>query len=279
MTIDDEPYVTTLQQLRRARAAAIAAERSWLALAGLLWLQPGDNSFGTGATNALVLPGTQGPEQAGTFTLANGVTTVHAAPGVALQVNGEPISERVLQHDMAGAPDVVTLGELSLIVIKRGERYGIRLYNNASPMRQAFTHLDWYEIDPAYRIEARFVTYEPARTIAYDNVLGDTTVEQSPGAIEFTWDGVTCRLDALPRGDKLFFNFRDATNGSTTYGAGRFLYTDGPKEGIVIVDFNQATNPYCAYTLYATCPLPPAQNQLSVRIAAGERKFPQPLVP
>jgi uncharacterized protein (DUF1684 family) len=110
-------------------------------------------------------------------------------------------------------------------------------------------------------------------------VLGDTTVEQSPGAIEFTWDGVTCRLDALPRGDKLFFNFRDATNGSTTYGAGRFLYTDGPKEGIVMVDFNQATNPYCAYTLYATCPLPPAQNQLSVRIAAGERKFPQPLVP
>ena len=113
-------------------------------------------------------------------------------------------------------------------------------------------------------------------------MLGDTIEEECPGAVEFTWQGVRCRLDALPRGDKLFFNFRDATNGATTYGAGRFLYTEGVKPsgvgkaGTVIVDFNRATNPYCAYTTYATCPLPPAQNRLPVRIEAGERTFLQP---
>lgn len=282
---EEEKYWAAMEQMRHERAAALAANRGWLTLAGLYWLQPGANSFGTAPTNALLLPGTTGPAHAGTFTFTNGITTLHAEPGVMLQVNGEVVGESVLQDDMSGSPDLVTLGDFSMILIRRGERYGIRLYDNNSPIRQAFTGLDWYPVDPAYRLEAEFVPYEPARLISYSNVLGDTVEEECPGAVEFTWQGVRCRLDALPRGDKFFFNFRDGTNGSTTYGAGRFLYTEGVKKsgegkaGTVIVDFNQATNPYCAYTTYATCPLPPTQNRLPVRIEAGERKFPQAITP
>ncbi len=283
MMVEEETYRAEMAQMRRSRAAALTADRSWLSLAGLYWLQPGANSFGTAPTNALLLPGTDGPANAGIFTFANGTTTVQAAPGVPLQVNGEAISESLLQDDMSGSPDLVTVGDFSMILIKRGERYGIRLYDNNSPIRQAFTGLDWFPVDPAYRIEAEFVPYEPPRLISYGTMLGDTVEEACPGAVEFTWQGVHCRLDALPRGDKFFFNFRDGTNGSATYGAGRFLYTEGVKygeegkTGTVIVDFNQATNPYCAYTAYATCPLPPAQNRLPVRIEAGERNFPQPI--
>ncbi|MCB0106584.1 MAG: DUF1684 domain-containing protein [Caldilineaceae bacterium] len=271
----DEVYYEALTQMRRQRAEAIAADRSWLTLAGLYWLQPGENSFGAGHDNAIVLPANAGVAQAGAFSLADGTVTLHVAPDAPLQLNGHAAAEQALQHDLGAAPDLLTLGPLSMIVIKRGDRYGIRLYDSTNPRRQAFTGLDWYAIAPAYRIEARFVPYEPAKVIRYGTVLGDQMEEACPGAVHFTWQGVACRLDAQQRGAKLFFNFRDATNGDTTYGAGRFLYSDAPRDGTVLLDFNLATNPYCAYTAYATCPLPPAQNRLPVRIEAGERQFPQ----
>lgn len=271
--LENEQYHAILQQERRARAAAIAADDSWLTLAGLYWLQEGENLFGTAATNQLILPAGTAPAHAGTFLFAEEAVTLHAAPDVPLHVNGEPITVHELHHDMTGSPDRVTLGALTLIVIKRGDRYGIRFFDNANPRRQSFMDLSWYPIEPAYRIAARFVPYEPAKPVTYVNVLGDQIEEMSPGYVAFSWNGVDCRLDALPRGARLFFNFRDATNGDTTYGAGRFLSTDGPENGVVTVDFNQATNPYCAYTDYATCPLPPVQNRLPVRIEAGERNF------
>ncbi|MEZ4675427.1 MAG: DUF1684 domain-containing protein [Caldilineaceae bacterium] len=274
-----ETYQASMQKMRQERAAAIAADRSWLTLAGLYWLQPGDNAFGAATSNGLVLPNHAGtsPAVAGRFNFVNGVTTLHAAPGVVLCVNGNPATTQELQPDAAGAPDLVTLASLTMVVIKRGARTGIRLYDDASPRRQAFTELDWFAVDPTYRIEARFEPYEPAKPITYGNVLGDMVTEECPGAVVFGWQGTECRLDALPRGDKLFFNFRDATNGESTYGAGRFLYTDAPQDGVVVVDFNQATNPYCAYTPYGTCPLPPVQNRLPVRIEAGERNFSLPV--
>ena len=281
--VDEERYRAALRQMRQARATAIAADRSWLTLAGLYWLQQGENSIGVAAENTIVLPQSAGVARAGSFFLADGEVSIQTMPESTLHVNGNAVTEQRLQDDMRGAPDLITLGELSMIVIRRGDRLGIRLYDNASPLRRAFTDLAWYPIDPIYRIEARFVPYDPPKVISYGNVLGDMLTEESPGAIEFTWQGENCRLDALPRGEKLFFNFRDGTNGESTYGAGRFLYTDGPSdgpsdgEGTVVVDFNLATNPYCAYTAYATCPLPPPQNRLPVRIEAGERRFPLPL--
>jgi len=288
----EKDYCATITQLRKERATAIGAKRSWLSLAGLYWLQPGKNCFGTSTENPIILPGSAAIAHAGVFTLRDDTVTIAATADTLfqnrpLQINGQAIQEQTteqpLQHDMTAAPDVVTLGDLSMIVIKRGDRFGIRLYDDASVRRQTFQDLDWYPVDPTYRITARFVPYEPPKAIHYGNVLGDLLEEQCPGAVVFTLGGVDCRLDAQPRGDKLFFNFRDETNGDTTYGAGRFLYADMPKADMskadmskdmtVVVDFNQATNPYCAYTVYATCPLPPTQNRLPIRIEAGERKF------
>lgn len=278
----EEVYKAAMAEFRTKRAQAIAADRSWLTLAGLYWLQPGENRFGVAPDNAIVLPDHAGMATLGSFTLDDGQVTLHfasAQAAEAVQVNGQAVDcsaveqPRYLQDDMTAAPDWVAVGALSMIVIKRGTRCGIRLFDNTNPRRNAFTDLHWYPINPAYRIVAEFVPYEPAKTISYGNVLGDVVEEHSPGAVLFTWNGVPCRLDAQPRGDKLFFNFRDETNGDTTYGAGRFLTTDGPVNGTVLLDFNLATNPYCAYTDYATCPLPPAQNRLAVRIEAGEQRF------
>lgn len=279
----EEEYHRAMVQLRTERAAAIAADRSWLTLAGLYWLQPGENRFGTATENAIILPESAGIAHAGSFMLTDGVVKIAAATdalqqSISLEINGLPINghsatEEPLQHDITASPDIVSLGKLSMIVIKRGDRYGIRLYDDASVRRQNFRDLDWYPVTSAYRVTARFIPYDPPKAIRYGNVLGDLLEEQCPGVVLFTLDGIECRLDAQPRGDKLFFNFRDATNGDTTYGAGRFLYADMPEDGTVIVDFNQATNPYCAYTEYATCPLPPAQNRLPIRIEAGERQF------
>lgn len=268
---DEQIYIAELMEQRAARAAAIAADDSWLTLAGLYWLEEGAQHFGSASSNDLVLPA--GPDHAGHLYFADGKTTVHVAPDVTLNVNGEPTTTQELRHDMAGPPDRVTLGAVTMIVIKRGERYGVRFFDNNSSRRAQFDGLAWYPIDPTMRIDAHFMPYDPAKMITYGNVLGDQVEEPSNGYVEFEYNGETYRLDALPRGDKLFFNFRDATNGDTTYGAGRFLVIDGPQDGRVIMDFNQATNPYCAYTDYATCPLPPAQNRLPVRIEAGEQRF------
>jgi uncharacterized protein (DUF1684 family) len=273
MNAQAEQYYTTQQAFRAARAEMICADRSWLTVAGLHWLQPGENTFGTASTNALILPPDSAPAYAGSFYFEGEVTTVRPAPGVALLINGAAPIDQPLQHDLTGKPDVVALNALEMIVIKRGLRMGIRLFDNATPRRQTFTGLEWYPIDPAYCVTARFVPYTPPRPISYVNVLDDPMTADSPGAIEFTWQGAVYRLDAQPAGDKLFFNFRDATNRDTTYGAGRFLTTPGPVDGLVTVDFNQATNPYCAYTPYGTCPLPPPQNHLPIRIEAGERRF------
>jgi len=275
MTIDYATYATELEQQRHARAAALQEDRSWLTLAGLYWLQPGKNSFGAHATNAIVLPGTAVPDVAGVLDFDGETVLLEAAPGVALTVNGAPATRQLLAHDMSDTPDYFTIGSVTLVLIRRGQRFGIRLWDQHSPARQHFTGLRWYPIDPAYQLEATFVPYEPPKALRYTNVLGDLVESTSPGRVCFVWEGEEYFLDAEGRGDYLFFNFRDTTNGDTTYPSGRFLYSAGPSEGQVLLDFNQATNPYCAYTDFATCPLPPAQNRLPFRVEAGEQIFPR----
>jgi uncharacterized protein (DUF1684 family) len=179
-----------------------------------------------------------------------------------------------LRPDTSGNPDVLALGTLRLILLKRGERYAIRVKDNASPARKRFTGLRWYPADPAWRISARFTPYPAPRKIAIQNVIGATEYVDSPGVVEFIRGGKTYRLEPIAEGSELFFVFRDATSGKSTYGAGRFLYADAPEGGTVLLDFNKAENPPCAFTAYATCPLPPKQNRLTLPVAAGEMKYP-----
>lgn len=269
-----DSYEMSIEAARGERAQMLLGDRSWLTLAGLDWLQPGENRFGRAPENDIVLPGEETPPFAGAFWLEDGQTTLKVAPGVVMAANGQPVTELVMRPDTSAEPDFVELGGLTMVLLQRGKRFGIRLWNEASPARRLFTGLRWYPVRPEYRITARFVAYDPPHQLPIIDVLGDETLRPFPGYVCFTCQGQECRLEAEARGNKLFFNFGDLTNGDATYGAGRFLYADQPDGDLVALDFNLATNPYCAYTDYATCPLPPAQNRLPVRIEAGELRFP-----
>ena len=179
-----------------------------------------------------------------------------------------------LQIDASGKPTILELGSLNFYLIKRGDRLGVRIKDKQSPLRASFQELDNYPIRPEWRIVARFEPYKDKK-IPIANIVGLVEDNPSPGAVVFDWQGKTYRIDALegsPEGG-LFLVFGDRTNGKETYGAGRFLDTDPPKDGKVVVDFNTAYNPPCAFTAFATCPLPPAQNKLAVAIEAGEKNF------
>lgn len=269
-------YHATIDTWRAQREATLRSEDGWLAVAGLFWLRAGDNRLGVAADNEIVLPAGSGPPRAGILTLKDGRVFVRLEPGVAATVGGLPVSERELRPDEPGPADVFALGRLRLTIIERSGRHGLRVKDPENARRRAFTGLRWYPVDESYRVQGRFVPAAGRRTVAVPNVLGDLLEMPSPGHVEFTLHGRALRLDpVLEEGSaQLFFIFRDATAGKETYGAGRFLYADPPAGGTVTLDFNRAYSPPCAYTDFATCPLPPKQNRLNVAIAAGEKQPP-----
>ncbi len=211
------------------------------------------------------------------FELQDGKTTLRVASGAEVTLEGKPVSTLVMNTGADHKPDVIRLGALLLNVIKRGERFGVRVKDSNAKHRRQFKGLRWFPVKEAYRITARFVAYEQPREIEIANVLGDVDKMPSPGYALFNLGGKEHRLDPILEGeDKLFFIFADPTNNKTTYGAGRFLYTDLPQDGKVSLDFNQAINPPCAFTKFATCPLPPRQNRLTIAIEAGELNYASP---
>ena len=273
----DEAYRAEVEDWRARRQARLEAEGGWLTLAGLFWLKDGPNSFGTDPGNEIVLPERSAPGQAGVFVFEGGKTALRLASGVDGRIGGASVTgPHVMQPDTSGRPDVLVMGPLSLYVIERGDRYGIRVKDANSPVRKGFKGLSWFAVDEAWRIDARWASYPAPRPLKVPNVLGEVTTMPSPGFAEFEVDGTPVRLDGVledPTSTELFFILRDATSGKETYGAGRFLYSDLPKRGRLILDFNKAYNPPCAFTPYATCPLPPQQNWLPVAIEAGEKKY------
>jgi uncharacterized protein len=259
----ESPYQREIAQWRHDREARLRAEGGWLTVTGLFWLREGPNSFGAGASNQIVLP--DGPARAGVFDLRGGKVTV--------KMNGASQSEawRELRPD---SDDMAHCGRLSLYVIKRGDRYGIRMKDPESDLLKAFHGLEYFPAREEYRITAKFVP-EP-RKIPITNILGQTEPEDSPGYVVFQVGGREVRLYPVldePDSKELSFIFRDLTSGKETYGAGRFLDTELPHDGKVVLDFNKAYNPPCAFTPYATCPLPPKENRLPVRIEAGEKNY------
>lgn len=256
------PYRQTIEAWRAEREKKLRAEEGWLAVAGLHWLRKGEQRVGTAAGSDIVLPAGSAPALVGTLVLLGGTVTFRPTDG------GAP---RVLKPD---SDDVVQVGRLRLTVIERSGRHGLRVRDPESARRRAFEGLDWYPVDESYRVQARFVPASSKRSIGIPNVLGDVIQMPSPGHVEFTLRGRALRLEPVLEDDapELFFIFRDSTAGKTTYGAGRFLYADPPKDGVVTLDFNKAYSPPCAFTDFATCPLPPRQNRLPVAIEAGEKK-------
>ena len=256
-----DAYRAQIENWRRHREAALTADGGWLTVTGLFWLREGTNTFGSAASNDIVLPADPALADGGAFRLSKG--KVWFSMGM---------QARELQPDSNGKPDAVTLGSLTMFVIQRGGKFGIRLKDNNSRLRQEFTGLHYFPVREEYRIRTRLVP--DSRKIPILNVLGQVEDTPSPGYVEFEIDGQKLRLTPVQEApDELSFIFRDLTAGKQTYGSGRFLDTELGKDGEVVLDFNKAYNPPCAFTPYATCPLPPKENRLGVRIEAGELKY------
>src|SRR5437867_172426 len=237
-----DEYKASIAKWRQRKEAELKADGGWLTVTGLFWLKEGQNRVDSAP---------------GVFELRAGKTVYRGDDGRTVEM--KPDSK-------------ITAGARTYTVIERAGRYGIRLRDNESKLRSAFTGMRWFPPRESYRVTARFVSYPRPKTLAIPNILGSTYPSPSPGYAVFRIDERDFRLEpVIEDGEKeLFFIFRDRTAGKETYGAGRFLYTELPRDGKVELDFNKAENPPCAFTPYATCPLPPKQNILPVRIEAGE---------
>ncbi len=271
----DDAYQAEIEKWRQDRETRLKSDTGWLTVTGLFWLKEGANRFGSDPDNDLVLPA-GAPGLAGVFELNSDKVTVKIQSGATVTSAGEAITEMEMKPDSPGEPTVVALGDLSMYVIKRGGKYAIRLKDKNSRMRKNFTGLKWFPVKPEYRITATFQEYDPAKPIQIPNILGQTEKLPSPGYVTFKLHGKKVRLEPVledPDAKELFFIFKDKTSGVTTYPAGRFLYTELPVEGKVVLDFNKAYNPPCAFTPYATCPLPPPQNRMDISLAAGELNY------
>ena len=269
--MEQSAYAAGIESWRRQMEASLRADDGWLTLAGLFWLHEGSNSFGADPASDIVLSAGAAPQRAGVFELCDGVATLRPVEGAGVTVNDLPAGVARLRSDADGSPDRVGLGSLTLLVIQRGTRMGVRVKDTQSPARAAFGGRRWFALDETYRIQATFVPYDPPRLLSTTNILGDIGDTPSPGYALFELDGQEYRLDALPDPNGLAFYFCDTTNANTTYPAGRYLKSAPPQDGVVTLDFNRAYSPPCAFTTYATCTLPPPQNRLPVSIKAGEQ--------
>ncbi len=269
----DAAYRAGIEEWRRRREAALTADDGWLTVVGLFWLKHGANSVGADPSSEVTLPAGSAPAKVGVFDLHDGLISFQAAPGVTVTVNGAAATSAALKPDSSGSADIVRLDDLTMFVIERGGRYGIRLKDKKSPLRKAYTGIKYFPPKEEYCVKAKFVPYNPPKTISVPNILGQVDQEPSPGYVVFSLNGQEYRLDPVVEDGSLFFIFKDLTSGKETYPPGRFLNTPMPENGEVTLDFNKAYNPPCAFTPYATCPLPPDQNKLQVAIEAGELRY------
>jgi len=272
----DPAYAAEIDEWRNARLARLTADDGWLSLTGLYWLEPGENRFGSAEDGAVVLPDPGVADIAGLLILGpDGTVIVFAEEDAGVEINGEPLTETTLRTDVTGKPDIVTAGRIQFYVIDREGKLAARVKDPEAPSRLAFDGIEHFRIDSAYRVEARLEPYEVPREVAIPTVLGEDSMRIAPGILRFTIDGTEHTLEPYlsgPENEQYFLIFRDGTSAVTTYGAGRYLYAAAAGEdGTTVLDFNLAYNPPCAFTPYATCPLPPPQNWLQVFIKAGER--------
>ena len=254
-------YPESVREWRAQHESKISSETGWLSYAGLFWLKEGENRTGSAPDCDIVLPKIA-PLYAGSFLFHAGKTQFRSAAG----------DVRDAKPDAPGPPDIIEISGVKIHVVKRGERFGVRMRDPNSEYRLNFTGLKWYPVKESYRVTAKFVQYAQPKIVKVTNILGDVDEESSPGYAEFELLGKKMELEPVLEDDKLFYTFKDLTSGKTTYPAVRFLYSDLPKNGEVVLDFNLAHNPACAFTAFATCPLPPRKNHLAVAIEAGERQ-------
>lgn len=275
----DDSFASEIHKWQAERLKKLQADDGWPTLAGLFWLNEGANRVGSDPSVPVVLPGSA-PKMAGVLQLTKGKVHFEPEAGVAMTVEGKPLQgplDLISDNDPKLKPTVVRTGSVSFFIIERGDKIGVRVRDNDSPARKGLSSLEYYPVEASWKLEATFEAYTPAKKIPIVNILGMVEESDCPGALVFKIKGATCRLDVLEeddeKGEKVFFViFADPTNGQSTYGSGRYVYTATPdKKGKVVLDFNKAYSPPCAFTNYATCPLPPKQNRLPIAVTAGEK--------
>ena len=267
-------YKAEIAKYRSTRIAELTAPNGWLAVQGLFWLHEGANTAGSDPASEIKLP-PRVPKKVGVFTLKSGVVTFAAAPGAGVTATGKPVDTFTFDS-RKGEQSAITVNGVTLFVIRRSDKTGLRMLDPESDARRHFDGLKYFPLDARYRVRAKFVAYDKIKTVPVPNVLGQLVPMQSPGRVEFTLGGKPYSLEPVYETSKhedLFFIFKDLTSRAETYGAGRFLHTPLPANGVVDLDFNRAYNPPCAFTDFATCPLPVKENQLQVRIPAGELRW------
>jgi uncharacterized protein (DUF1684 family) len=272
--IPDDEYTTEIREWHKGRIERLKEKDGWFTLAGLYWLKEGRNSFGSDKSNDIVFPeGT--PAFMGSFILENGSVKTIINENVQVYHDSVEARDISMQNDSQRNTTILTHGSFSWYVILRdGNRFGIRLKDSENQALKDFDGIDTYPIDENWRIAARYEPYDPPKKIIIPNVTGTSAEDSAKGALVFNIDDKEYRLDALGSGERLFIIFADETNGDETYGAGRFMSVAGPDStGKTYIDFNKAYNPPCAFTKYATCPLPPKDNYLHIAITAGEKNY------
>lgn len=267
-------YIASIKTWHKKRIENLKKENGWLNLVGLYWLNKGKNKFGTDRDNDIVFPSGKAPAHIGIFTLSDSIVTVKINKGINVLYNGKPVKEMVMKNDLQDSTTVLSYGSLRWFIIKRTPRYGVRLRDLKAPLLKNFKGIKTFPINENWRVTAKFQPYNPPKVIAVPTVIGTIEKDISPGALVFKLKGKKFKLDPVIEGNHLFIVFADKTSGNETYGGGRFLYINKPDStGKTIIDFNKAYNPPCNFTRFATCPLPPKQNYLAIKITAGEMKY------
>ena len=270
------PDASHRQDVEKWRAKHEADYRKeYVGLAGLFSLNPGANSVGSGSSNTIVLP-KAAPSVAGRFVLSGTRVRFEPQAGAKVTLKGVPVTGPIeLKDDEAkNGPDEIQVSGIGLWVHLSGARRTIRMRDDHGDAARSFAGFHWFPIDEKYRVTAKFIKDAKLQDVHIPNQLGDDTVYKTEGVVEFTLDGQTVRLRPMTtRPNRLYFIFRDGTSGKETYGTARFLYADLRSDGTTVLDFNQAYNPPCSFNPFTTCPLPPQENRLKVRIPAGEKDY------
>ena len=268
-------YLEEIKKWDQKRAERLKADDGWLNLVGRTWLKPGENKFGSAKDNDVVIESNKVPGYMGGFIFQDSTVTMKVNAGVEVLFDGNSVKEMVMIGDTKKDMTVFQYGSIKWNLIVRNELYGIRFRDLESEFVKNFTGIERFPVNEDWKITATFEAYDPPKKISVPNVLGQIDEEPSPGAIVFTKDNQTYRIETIDAGERLWLIFADGTSGEETYGGGRFLYTDSKADssGKVIVDFNKAYNPPCVLTKFATCPLPPKENYIKLRITAGEKMW------
>lgn len=274
--VNDSTYESEIKEWHKERVEALKTENGWLNLAGLFWLEDGRNSFGADGKNKIVFPSGKSPANLGTFIVENGQITLEAKPEAEIYINDQPAAAAAVTKLTIfpyEKPIVLKHKSLRWFIIKRGDKFAVRLKDLESPYLKEFKGIDTYPVSQDWKVKAKFEPTE-GRKIPITDITGRLDYQDSPGVLVFNIKGKEYRLDALKSGEGFFILFGDNTNKKETYGSGRFLYTKKlDADGYTDLDFNRAINPPCAFTPYATCPLPPKQNVLALAVTAGEKNY------